>query len=417
MEEVAPDDISSIHIQSVVRAQMGDRSGIGVLEQFPRGPHKPSGVTGLLGGYRGMRMPDDLGGFLPVVEHPLQVTPQWVSAALRSGGFAGTVSELRRRRVGTGQMGTTLRVTLTWSDGTGPASVIVKFAAAVADGARIGREGNVIEVRFYTQLAPRLAVSVPGCYYGAFDEATSGFVLVLQDMAPAEQGDQIAGCSVDQARDAVLNVAGLHAPLWCNDNLRDLDWVSVVGPAIADSLQEYMVRFTEPFIERFDVSSEDGEILRRSAQGAATWIRGRQDRVSLIHADYRLDNLLFATDDTTPPVTAVDWANLAVGLPARDVAFLLETGLQIEDRRAHERDLVAAYGEELARQGVPEQPFNQLFDDYRFGLFQGPQVTVLGAMAAAVASERGEEMFRVMATRACAAIRDLDALDLLDATT
>ena len=224
-------------------------------------------------------MPDDLGGFLPVVEHPSQVTPQWVSAALRSAGFAGTVSELRRRRVGTGQMGTTLRVTLTWSEGTGPASVIVKFPAGGADGARIGREGNVIEVRFYTQLARRLAVSVPGCYYGAFDEATSGFVLVLQDMAPAEQGDQIAGCSVDQARDAVPNVAGLHVPLWCNDNLRDLDWVSVVGPAIADSLQEYMVRFTQPFIERFGVSSEDAEILRRSAQGAATWIRGRQDRV------------------------------------------------------------------------------------------------------------------------------------------
>ena len=55
LEDVAPDDISSIHIQSVVRARMGDRSGVGVLEQFPRWPHEPSRVTGLLGGHRGMR--------------------------------------------------------------------------------------------------------------------------------------------------------------------------------------------------------------------------------------------------------------------------------------------------------------------------------------------------------------------------
>ena len=81
----------------------------------------------------------------------------------------------------------------------------------------------------------------------------------------------------------------------------------------------------------------------------------------LIHTDYRLDNLLFATDDTTPPVTAVDWANLAVGLPARDVAFLLETGLQIEDRRAHERDLLAAYGEELRPTGRPRAALRPAF--------------------------------------------------------
>jgi hypothetical protein len=46
-----PLDISSIHIQNIVRARLGDRVGIGVLEQFHLGPHEPTGLTGFLDGY------------------------------------------------------------------------------------------------------------------------------------------------------------------------------------------------------------------------------------------------------------------------------------------------------------------------------------------------------------------------------
>ncbi len=48
-----PLDVGSIHIQNVVRARMGERVGIGVLEQFALGPHAPSGLTGLFDGYGG----------------------------------------------------------------------------------------------------------------------------------------------------------------------------------------------------------------------------------------------------------------------------------------------------------------------------------------------------------------------------
>jgi hypothetical protein len=281
--------------------------------------------------------------------------------------------------------------------------------------ADVPQEGNRIEVRFYAEVADQVSVSVPHCYYGAVGDDGVAFVLILEDMAPAEQGDQIAGCTVAQAHDAVRNIAGLHAPFWCDREILSWDWTSVVTPAIADPLQEYLVRFTEPFIERFGLGPDDAEVLRRSSKGAATWIRGRSERFSAIHTDYRLDNLLFSTDTRTPPVTAIDWTNFAVGLPARDIGFFLCTSLSVTDRREYERDVVTAYGEELTRLGVPEQPSDQLFDDYRWGLFQGVLVTVLGAMAASKPSVRGDEMFRVMATRTCAAIRDLAALDLLGA--
>lgn len=46
-----PLDISSIHIQNIVRAEFEGHSGVGVVEQFVLGPHAPSGLTGFVDGW------------------------------------------------------------------------------------------------------------------------------------------------------------------------------------------------------------------------------------------------------------------------------------------------------------------------------------------------------------------------------
>jgi hypothetical protein len=51
LEDFDPSDWTSLHIQNVVRARMGDRVGIGVLEQLHFGPHAPTGLTGLIDGF------------------------------------------------------------------------------------------------------------------------------------------------------------------------------------------------------------------------------------------------------------------------------------------------------------------------------------------------------------------------------
>jgi hypothetical protein len=42
----------NIHVQQVMRARNGDREGLGVLEQLAFGDHRPTGLTGILDGYR-----------------------------------------------------------------------------------------------------------------------------------------------------------------------------------------------------------------------------------------------------------------------------------------------------------------------------------------------------------------------------
>jgi hypothetical protein len=50
LAEVNPLDPRYIHIQELCRARMGEREGIGILEQLAIGPHRPSGFEGLFDG-------------------------------------------------------------------------------------------------------------------------------------------------------------------------------------------------------------------------------------------------------------------------------------------------------------------------------------------------------------------------------
>jgi hypothetical protein len=51
LDEFDPLEVSSLHIQTLCKVRMGDKDGIGVLEQIALGPHEPTGLTGVLDGY------------------------------------------------------------------------------------------------------------------------------------------------------------------------------------------------------------------------------------------------------------------------------------------------------------------------------------------------------------------------------
>jgi hypothetical protein len=51
LDALDPTDRANVHVQTVCRATMGERTGIGVLEQLAIGEHQPSGLRGILDGY------------------------------------------------------------------------------------------------------------------------------------------------------------------------------------------------------------------------------------------------------------------------------------------------------------------------------------------------------------------------------
>jgi aminoglycoside phosphotransferase (APT) family kinase protein len=349
-----------------------------------------------------------LGEFL--VDGQSGLTAEWLGRVL-----AADVASMTATSIGTGQTGSSYRLEVVYA---GPAQLPATFVAKLPAEDPSVRErvayGYRAEVDFYKTVAPTLAVPLPICYHSAISGDAQNFVLLLADLAPAVQGDQLAGCTRDAARAAVVALAGLHGPRWCDPAWTD--FASTVMPKpdaqAAAGLADLARMAADMFLERLGDRMTDlnRETLHAFPSAVARWLVLHPDRYALLHGDYRLDNLMFSPDGS---VTVVDWQTISVGLPARDLAYFLSTSLFPEDRLAHERDLVAAYHGALLQHGVTDYAAEECWRDYRLGMLHSPLITTLGA-AFSTTTERGDAMMLVMLDRACTAIRELDTLALID---
>ena len=355
---------------------------------------------------------------LPACDSPEELTPEWLSAALATAGFTTPVVGASTERVGTGQMGTSYRVTLEWADpeaaaaAGAPATVVAKMAAGPRESRGIISEGYRNELGFYTEIAHTLAVRTPHCWAAAATDDYTCFTLLLEDLAPAVPGDQATGLTAEEAVHAVVNLAGLHGPRWSDPDLLEIPWLSRHTTETADFYAEVLRGAIPTFLERFGgwMAADDPDTLRSVPDHLGAWLMTRPDRFAVIHGDYRPDNLMFPAHGAG--VSAVDWQTLAVGLPGRDIGYLLATSLDPAVRRAEERRIVECYRSALAEHGV-EISADDCFDDYRLGVVQGPLITVLGAVYATDPNPSSDAMFTAMITRSLQAIRDLDPFSLL----
>ena len=164
-----------------------------------------------------------------------------------------------------------------------------------------------------------------------------------------------------------------------------------------------LVRVPIPKHYHCEISEDGGDFVLLLAD---------RDRFSLMHGDYRLDNMLFDPDRTR--VTIVDWQTLGTGLPARDLAYFTGTSLLPTTRSQTDEQLVAAYHDELLSYGITDYDRDTCWRDYRVGMLQVPLISTLGC-AFAISTERGDDMMLVMLERGCQAIRDLDSMALVTA--
>jgi hypothetical protein len=350
----------------------------------------------------------------PVVDDPAEITPAWMTEALRVGGVDTEVTGLRLERIGNGMLGANYRVHLEHRSSSGaPASVVVKMAAGPKETRDFVKAGYRTEVGFYRLFATRAGIRTPRCWSAGISSDLLEFTLVMDDAGAAVPGRQVDGCTPAQATAAVRNLAGLHAPFWNQHELNEgLDWLRSPTGGRLGYFSQVFARGVEDYITRFSgaLPAEDTETLHQLAELLPEWNAHLRDRVSLIHGDYRLDNLLFAGDEPT----AVDWQTLELGLPGRDLGYFLGTALPPEQRRAQEQALVAAYHQRLAELGVEDYPPDLCFHDYRIGVVQAPVITILGCVySPGESTPATDAMFLSMSSNACTALRDLGTLDLL----
>lgn len=352
-----------------------------------------------------------------IIDDPKNLSPEWLTEILRRAGHDVRVRSCRSESVGTGQMAHNERIFLDYEGeaGSAPATIVGKFPSPSEESRAAGGAGGYkAEVRFYQELASRLAIRVPDCFYAALSEDGTRFVLLLEDMAPAVQGDQIAGASREEIEATIVNLAGLHAPLWQDARLDEIDWAPLkLDPDFAPILEMAAPAFVERYQDR--LSPEAEAVLSGFGEGFRRWAEIQPTELTLVHGDYRLDNQLFLGGQSGAggqvEVSTVDWQTISTGSGGRDLAYMLGNACSPEVRRAIESDMLDVYRRSMAKLGV-ELSAEKVREDYRLGTFQGPFVTMLGALAVGQ-TDRGDDMFMAMAERSASQIRDLDALSLI----
>jgi hypothetical protein len=354
-----------------------------------------------------------------IIRRPEAVDARWLTEALQGRGVDAVVEGFEARPIGTGQIGDSVRFTLRYArqGDDAPASVVGKFPSAdpvsFATGVALGNYAR--EVHFYRELAAGARISTPFWYLAELDEPTGEFVLLMEDLAPAEQGDQLAGVSLDQARAVIDEAAKLHASHWQDPWLDTLPWVS--GSKAAPPSQatpEAVMALWKGFRDRYGarLTPDQVEVGEALAGRFGAYAAAHEGPRCLTHNDFRPDNMMFATPAGGKPVTVLDWQSFAYGVGAVDVAYFLAGALPVEVRRAHEAELLDRYHAALTAGGVTGYGRDALDRDYAGGAF----LLFLTAFFAAMIvkqTPRGDDMFMQMIASATVHIADHGALGLL----
>jgi hypothetical protein len=277
-----------------------------------------------------------------------------------------------------------LHLTYNRTEERAPHRLIAKFSSANPEMRHRAVGAYTREVRFYSEFAPESSLPVPTCYYADIDTDTGYHLLLLEDLAPAQNGNRVLGGSAEQARIAVHQIAHFHSHWWGNPHLVTLDWLQNAPPDSA-RLRELHQGWWQSFL----TSTQDhlSEPIRKLGERLGDYRGAIMSRLffespyTLIHRDYHLDNLFFATPEGGR-FSVVDWQSVCRGCGIWDVGYFLCQNLEPEQRRAVEGELLQEYHQILCQNGVTNYSLADCWRDYRFALLQrfGALISTIATM-------------------------------------
>lgn len=341
-----------------------------------------------------------------------ELTAGYLTQALASHLDGVTVAAVETSPIGTGQVSDSFRLQLTYDGPTAlPPTMVAKVPAADPASRNAARTFRTyeIEASFYSQVASDLPVALAMCYFAAYHTEQDEYVVLLEDLAPARAGDQLAGITPDQAAAAISELAALHAAGWASPALAALPWLNRASPDHAALLAATVTGLYPGFRDRYEACLQPSTLtlIDSFVPHVSDYAGDRDEPSTIVHGDFRADNLLFGR---ARPVV-LDWQTCNFGAGAGDLAYFLASSLQVHHRQHCEEELVRHYHAELTAQGV-ELTWNDCWNGYRKHAFSGIVMDIIAAMFVQ-RTERGDQMFTTMADRHAQHALDLDALALL----
>jgi aminoglycoside/choline kinase family phosphotransferase len=236
------------------------------------------------------------------------------------------------------------------------------------------------------------------------EPADNAFILVMEDLKDLVAGDQVRGMSRAQVLAAVRTIAPLHAVWWNADQRQALPWVPSVEQQLKMlSFTPQSIRTAWPlFLETFGDSLPPGgralgERIIQHVEGIlAAFVKGTR---TLVHFDYRADNLFI--DDRTPkaPIVVVDWQLTMWALGAYDVARLAGGSISAAERGGHHEEIVECWHGGLMAGGVTGYAQEEAWRDYRLSAIVAMLNPVLFHYMFKTGGDRGTALGAAMTER------------------
>ena len=348
---------------------------------------------------------------------PTELTAKWLSHAV-----GAPVRSFSNQVIGegVGLLGQLARVNLEYegrAEGA-PRSLIAKFPAAVQENRDLANLFQFYEreVRFYEDIARRAQMATPHCFFSAFDAATGTFVLLMEDLSEARIGDQCAGATQEEAELAVREMAKFHADWWGKVETEELDWIPHANAPVHRSAEDSYQKSLGPCLNIFGHRVPDS--VRPVMEKLATNVCYLLDRASeppctIVHGDFRYDNLFFAEEPGKRMLAVIDWQIMSRARGPYDLGYFLSQSVQTDARRAREKDLLAQYYQTLLDNGVKDYSREDCFQDYRRSVLYCLVYPVIAGGTLDLSNERGVSLVSAMLERSLMAIDDLNCGELL----
>lgn len=323
------------------------------------------------------REPLDLAHDLRVLNVPRSwsgLTPNWMTVALARHFPGAVVSEARIGDVADGT-NSRARVRLRYQSGRGPESVFVKREGRVLNRLALLALGALESEAKLFDSGVRLPLEHPTPYAAAVDRRRLATVVVMEDVTlrSARPNGATVALTVGQVRSGLRGLAGLHAAYWDQplpEPMRFLRpwrlgrvWAPVSLASLARALRLLRSRgHATPLPTGADAATLD----RRFRRWAKVAVTGPQ---TVLHGDPHPGNTYALPGEVTG---FYDWQLVRIGNWSHDIGYFVISSLDVADRRAHERDLLRYYLDQLTRAGAPALAFEEAWRLYRqtpaFGL-------------------------------------------------
>lgn len=303
--------------------------------------------------------------------HPGEITPEWLTMALREGGYLKKtkVKKVTHEILGEGKglLSSVVRAKLEYEsyESDAPNSVVVKIEPESEASRLLEGELHAFqrEIRFYREVASKAPIRLPQLYY-AVDQPPA-YSMVMEDLSALTPGDQVVGMHESQIINTVEAVAHLQAHYWNNEALADLDWMptfNTVQDDFAEKWDSFLMHFGH-YLSPHEIRI--GDKLANSIEWLGKEINGRPK--TIVHNDLREDNLLFGEPGSATEVMILDWQLTIRSMGAFDVAFILGGSELPSERKGHHYKVLRRWHEKLIQEGVEAYSFDDAGYDYQLG--------------------------------------------------